>query len=76
MGKPEYIVMGSWAVQRSTGKVRHLPCRRWCTYFNHNNTPEHPCRALTEDLGEITRIPIPAMVITMSEIIRNKSCES
>lgn len=69
MGKAEYIVMGAWAVQAKTGKVRHRPCRRWCQYWNEDDKPTHLCDQDT--YGE--EIPIPPMVITASECLRNKN---
>ena len=68
MGKAEYIVMGAWAVQAKTGKVRHLPCRRWCNHYNENDKPIHSCDALDDD--PIKEVPIPAMVVTVSECLR------
>jgi hypothetical protein len=73
MGKPEYIVMGSWAVHRSTGKIRHLSCKRWCSYYNEGGEPVHPCDAIfSENLGTPDKLTIPEMVITVSECIRKK----
>ena len=70
MGKAEYIVLGSWAVQAKTGKIRHKLCRRWCNKYNEDGVKHHLCDAID---GEYSRsIDIPEMVITVSECLRRK----
>ena len=74
MGKAEYIVLGAWAVQIKTGKIRHKPCRRWCDFYNETDDARHYCDTI-EDMREeqeVKYIPIPAMVLTVAECIRNK----
>ena len=74
MGKAEYIVLGAWAVQIKTGKIRHKPCRRWCDLYNEANATFHYCDSVDDTLEDQNSrdIPIPAMVITVAECIRNK----
>lgn len=74
MGKAEYIVMGAWAVQAKTGKIRHKLCRRWCDFFNQTNDAKHYCDTIEDTRGEQESkyILIPAMVITVSECLRRK----
>ena len=69
MSEAEYIVMGAWAVQAKTGKVRHRPCRRWCSFYNQNNENFHACDAEQSDGMNIV---IPEMVRTVSECLKRK----
>lgn len=69
MGKAEYLVMGDWAIQVKTGKVRHKLCKRWCSYFNEDDLFYHPCYPPGADEVEMT---IPEIVRTTALCFRNK----
>lgn len=72
--KPEWFVMGSWAIHTSTGRLKHKPCGKWCDFFNFQGKDFHTCKLKEQELYEqyfsvteeeyqrAVHIPIPGVV--------------
>lgn len=51
----DYLVMGEWAIERTTGRLRHKLCRHWCEKFNYDSTKTvktHKCDVRDEGYDE------------------------
>ena len=65
MGKPEFTVIGPWAIRHSTGAIRCLLCKRACVYFEQGIGQFHSCDYIRDQTGE-GKVTIPDMVAMLA----------
>lgn len=65
----EWLVMGSWAINKNSAMIRHKLCTRDCVHYRETQNPMHQCR-VGEDFDNAKTIPIPPIVITASKLIK------
>lgn len=85
MAKPEFTVIGDWAIRNSNGYLSHRPCRRACIAYNTGKSYFHVCSSEELDLedkdryvnpleygGSGYRIEIPEFVQLIARTMRGR----